>query len=181
MVACSCLAHEIKIKIVQDRQVCKRTSGNRGRRQLHATMSLQPILSPTRRHKAIVKSALSALMVAGAVMASAFADGRSAPVQFVFTSDAHYGLTRDEFRGYRQVPARVVNEALIAGLFALSLDLILGLAGIVSLGHAAFLGLGAYAAAILASNGFTDPLLGLEPRIDRGRTRRQPLVHRIAP
>jgi branched-chain amino acid transport system permease protein len=35
------------------------------------------------------------------------------------------------------------------------------LAGIVSLGHAAFLGLGAYAAAILASNGFADPLLGL--------------------
>jgi branched-chain amino acid transport system permease protein len=51
--------------------------------------------------------------------------------------------------------------ALIAGLFALSLDLILGLAGIVSLGHAAFLGLGAYAAAILASNGFADPFFGL--------------------
>ena len=49
------------------------------------------------------------------------------------------------------LPSRVaiINEALIAGLFALSLDLILGLAGIVSLGHAAFLGLGAYAAAIL--------------------------------
>jgi len=61
------------------------------------------------------------------------------------------------------LPSRVaiINEALIAGLFALSLDLILGLAGIVSLGHAAFLGLGAYAAAILASNGFADPLLGL--------------------
>ena len=57
--------------------------------------------------------------------------------------------------------AAIINEALIAGLFALSLDLILGLAGIVSLGHAAFLGLGAYAAAILASNGFADPMLGL--------------------
>jgi branched-chain amino acid transport system permease protein len=57
--------------------------------------------------------------------------------------------------------AAIINEALIAGLFALSLDLILGLAGIVSLGHAAFLGLGAYAAAILASNGFADPLVGL--------------------
>jgi branched-chain amino acid transport system permease protein len=44
--------------------------------------------------------------------------------------------------------AAIINEALVAGLFALSLDLILGLAGIVSLGHAAFLGLGAYAAAI---------------------------------
>ena len=61
------------------------------------------------------------------------------------------------------VPSRagLFNEILIAGLFALSLDLILGLAGIVSLGHAAFLGLGAYAAAILANAGFADPVLGL--------------------
>jgi branched-chain amino acid transport system permease protein len=57
--------------------------------------------------------------------------------------------------------AGIINEILIAGLFALSLDLILGLTGIVSLGHAAFLGLGAYAAAILASNGFAEPMLGL--------------------
>ena len=57
--------------------------------------------------------------------------------------------------------AALINEILIAGLFALSLDLILGLTGIVSLGHAAFLGLGAYCAAILASKGFADPLLGL--------------------
>ena len=57
--------------------------------------------------------------------------------------------------------AAIINEVLIAGLFALSLDLILGLTGIVSLGHAAFFGLGAYAAAILASKGFADPTLGL--------------------
>ncbi len=57
--------------------------------------------------------------------------------------------------------AGIINEVLIAGLFALSLDLILGLAGIVSLGHAAFLGLGAYAAAILASKGLAEPMLGL--------------------
>ncbi len=57
--------------------------------------------------------------------------------------------------------AGIINEVVIAGLFALSLDLILGLTGIVSLGHAAFLGLGAYAAAILASKGFADPMLGL--------------------
>src|SRR5271163_637585 len=61
------------------------------------------------------------------------------------------------------IPSRaaLINEILIAGLFALSLDLILGLTGIVSLGHAAFFGLGAYAAAILASKGFADPTLGL--------------------
>ena len=57
--------------------------------------------------------------------------------------------------------AGLFNEILIAGLFALSLDLILGLTGIVSLGHAAFFGLGAYAAAILASRGLTSPLPGL--------------------
>ena len=57
--------------------------------------------------------------------------------------------------------AGIINEVLIAGLFALSLDLILGLTGIVSLGHAAFLGLGAYGAAILASKGFAEPALGL--------------------
>jgi branched-chain amino acid transport system permease protein len=57
--------------------------------------------------------------------------------------------------------AALINEILIAGLFALSLDLILGLTGIVSLGQAAFSGLGAYGAAILASKGFADPTLGL--------------------
>ncbi len=57
--------------------------------------------------------------------------------------------------------AALINEILVAGLFALSLDLILGLAGIVSLGQAAFLGVGAYSAAILASAGVADPTLGL--------------------
>lgn len=55
----------------------------------------------------------------------------------------------------------ILNEIAIMGLFALSLDLILGYAGIVSLGHAAFFGLGAYVAGILAKNGTGDPLLGL--------------------
>jgi len=60
-------------------------------------------------------------------------------------------------------PARaaLINEMLVAGLFALSLDLILGLTGVVSLGHAAFFGLGAYTAAITAAAGWNDPLLGL--------------------
>jgi branched-chain amino acid transport system permease protein len=61
------------------------------------------------------------------------------------------------------VPSRalLINEILIAGLFAMSLDLILGYAGIISLGHAAFFGIGAYGAAILASRGIHDPILGL--------------------
>jgi ABC-type branched-subunit amino acid transport system permease subunit len=40
----------------------------------------------------------------------------------------------------------LISQIMIVGLFALSLDLILGYAGIVSLGHAAFFGLGAYTA-----------------------------------
>jgi branched-chain amino acid transport system permease protein len=53
------------------------------------------------------------------------------------------------------------SQILIAALFALSLDLILGYAGMVSLGHAAFFGLGAYGAGLLASHGIGDPLIGL--------------------
>lgn len=55
----------------------------------------------------------------------------------------------------------ILNEIAILGLFALSLDLILGYAGIVSLGHAAFLGMGAYAAGLLARHVTPDPLAGL--------------------
>ena len=40
-------------------------------------------------------------------------------VQFVLTSDAHYGLTRPRFRGETNVDARVVNQALVAQLNAL--------------------------------------------------------------
>ncbi len=60
-------------------------------------------------------------------------------------------------------PSRLLlfNEIAILALFALSLDLILGYAGIVSLGHAAFFGLGAYTAGLLAKHGFGDPTLGL--------------------
>jgi branched-chain amino acid transport system permease protein len=55
----------------------------------------------------------------------------------------------------------ILNEIAIIGLFAVSLDLLLGYAGIVSLGHAAFFGLGAYTAGLLAKYGYGDPLLGL--------------------
>jgi branched-chain amino acid transport system permease protein len=53
------------------------------------------------------------------------------------------------------------SQIFIVGLFALSLDLILGYAGIVSLGHAAFFGVGAYTAGLLASHGWGEPLSGL--------------------
>ena len=48
--------------------------------------------------------------------------------------------------------ALIGNEIAILALFALSLDLILGYAGIVSLGHAAFFGTGAYAAGLFAKH-----------------------------
>jgi branched-chain amino acid transport system permease protein len=56
----------------------------------------------------------------------------------------------------------ILTEIAWLGLFALSLDLILGYAGIISLGHAAFFGLGAYAAALLAKHAIvTEPVLAL--------------------
>jgi len=53
------------------------------------------------------------------------------------------------------------SQILIVGLFALSLDLILGYAGIVSLGHAAFFGIGAYTAGLLSVHGWGEPLSGV--------------------
>jgi len=52
-------------------------------------------------------------------------------------------------------------QVLIAALFALSLDLVLGYAGIVSLGHAAFFGAGAYTAGLLSVHGWSEPISGL--------------------
>src|SRR5947207_14242590 len=54
---------------------------------------------------------------------------------------------------YLSLGARI----LIYILFALSLDLILGYAGIITLGHSAFFGLGAYVAGIVSAKlGITD-------------------------
>jgi branched-chain amino acid transport system permease protein len=57
--------------------------------------------------------------------------------------------------------ALLISEITIIALFAMSLDLILGYSGIVSLGHAAFFGMGAYTAALFAKHINPDPLLGL--------------------
>jgi branched-chain amino acid transport system permease protein len=57
---------------------------------------------------------------------------------------------------YLSLGARI----LIYILFALSLDLILGYAGIITLGHSVFFGFGAYVAGILSAKlGLTNPLL----------------------
>jgi branched-chain amino acid transport system permease protein len=55
----------------------------------------------------------------------------------------------------------LASQIAITGLFALSLDLILGYAGIVSLGHAAYFGFGSYTAGLLAKWGWGEPLTGL--------------------
>src|ERR1700730_14463068 len=56
----------------------------------------------------------------------------------------------------------IMTDIVRLALFALSLDLILGYAGIVSLGHAAFFGVGAYCAGLLALHGIvTEPVIAL--------------------
>ncbi|MCF6370290.1 branched-chain amino acid ABC transporter permease [Rhizobium halophilum] len=55
----------------------------------------------------------------------------------------------------------ILTEIAILALFAVSLDLVLGFAGIVSLGHAAFFGLGAYTAGLFARYVTAEPVAGL--------------------
>src|SRR5947199_5595853 len=62
------------------------------------------------------------------------------------------------------LPSRhlILTEIAWLALFALSLDLILGYAGIISLGHAAFFGVGSYAGALLAKHALiNEPVLAL--------------------
>jgi branched-chain amino acid transport system permease protein len=55
----------------------------------------------------------------------------------------------------------LIGRIFITGLFVMSLDLVVGVAGMATLGHAALFGLGAYAAGIFALHVHADPLLGL--------------------
>jgi branched-chain amino acid transport system permease protein len=56
---------------------------------------------------------------------------------------------------------RVLTRALVMGLAAIGLDLAFGYGGMISFGHAAFLGVGAYAVGILATYGIAEGLLSL--------------------
>ena len=89
---------------------------------------------------------------ASIIAAGLAARSRWHPVEVVFWIVA--------FASYFLLPGKhlILNEIAILALFAISLDLILGYAGIVSLGHAAFLGFGAYAAGVFAT--FAAALLG---------------------
>lgn len=55
----------------------------------------------------------------------------------------------------------LASQIAITALFALSVDLILGYAGIISLGHAIFFGIGAYTAGLLSKAGWGEPLSAL--------------------
>lgn len=52
----------------------------------------------------------------------------------------------------------LLSQIVITALFALSLDLIFGYAGLISLGHAAFFGVGAYTVGLLGVQGFGYPV-----------------------
>jgi branched-chain amino acid transport system permease protein len=55
----------------------------------------------------------------------------------------------------------LASQIAITALFAISVDLVLGYAGIVTLGHAMFFGIGAYAAGLISKAGWGEPLSGL--------------------
>ena len=55
----------------------------------------------------------------------------------------------------------LASQIAITALFALSLDLILGYAGIVSLGHAAYFGVGAYTAGLISKHYWGEPISAL--------------------
>lgn len=55
----------------------------------------------------------------------------------------------------------LLSQILIFGLFAVALDMALGYAGILTVGHAAFFGAGAYTAGLLAKHGLGEPFSGL--------------------
>lgn len=55
----------------------------------------------------------------------------------------------------------LMSQVMIFGLFAVSLDMALGYAGILTVGHAAFFGAGAYAAGLIAKHGWSEPFSGL--------------------
>jgi branched-chain amino acid transport system permease protein len=55
----------------------------------------------------------------------------------------------------------LAERVMIFAVAALALDLLVGFGGLISFGHATFVGLGAYAVGILASHGSNDALLAL--------------------
>jgi branched-chain amino acid transport system permease protein len=59
----------------------------------------------------------------------------------------------------------LVTRIMILGLAAMSLDLLIGYGAMISFGHAAYVGIGAYSVAILASHGINDGFIHLAAAI----------------
>lgn len=78
---------------------------------------------------------------------------RSAEILFWLALAATFFLLPDKLT--------LMSQILIYGLFAVSLDMALGYAGILTVGHAAFFGAGAYAAGLLARHDWGEPFSGL--------------------
>mgnify|MGYP006083686669 CR=1 FL=1 len=98
-----------------------------------------------------------------------------APNNSLATQAVNYFQTRHRFHWGEAIPwilailvfyflpgyRLLATQILVMIIFALSLDLIVGYAGIISLGHTAFFGTGAYITALLATNNIPDPIIGL--------------------
>jgi len=102
---------------------------------------------------------MAATETSAAVAARTTADARARAVDYMARRH-HFGIGEAvpwvlALAAFFLLPDRMLfgSQVLLMVLFALSLDLILGFAGIVSLGHAAFFGIGAYAAALLTFRG----------------------------
>jgi len=111
---------------------------------------------------------MAAIDTSAAAAARAMTDGRARAIAFLARRH-HFRVAEAlpwllALAAFFLFPDRMTfgSQVLLMVLFALSLDLILGFAGIVTLGHAAFFGLGAYTAALLTlRGGWEEPISGL--------------------
>ena len=100
-------------------------------------------------------------------MTSTTAAGEVSPVQYLQTQNrwqwSEIAFWLATLLPFVLTPSYLVlaSQIAITALFVLSLDLILGFSGIVSLGHAAYFGIGAYTAGLLSKYGWGEPLTGL--------------------
>ncbi|MGA8498318.1 MAG: branched-chain amino acid ABC transporter permease [Xanthobacteraceae bacterium] len=100
-------------------------------------------------------------------MTSATAAGQANPVQYLQAQNrwrwSEIAFWLATLLPFVLTPSYLVlaSQIAITALFVLSLDLILGFCGIVSLGHAAYFGVGAYTAGLLSKYGWGEPLTGL--------------------
>ncbi len=85
---------------------------------LRTSVARPPSASPGPQYRLRPRSSRRRRLAVAAVLLFAQA-GEPRRVQFVFTSDAHYGITRPAFRGGRDVDAHAVNAALVARIDAL--------------------------------------------------------------